>query len=144
MTLVRQIENEVKSDIRTARKYHLPWWAMLAIIIGTVLVASLFDYFGKLNLALPALNSILVLSFIIFLKRKFWQKRWFWLTMTIVATLNVLLLPYVPWGEKWVPAIAIAGVNIIGFFAILAILALVERFAEGRIVKTHGRRRPPQ
>lgn len=124
--------SEIKRDLKSARKYHLPPWAMLGIIVGTALGGSLFDYFGRLDLAGPTFNSILVLGFVVILKRRLWQNTWFWSTMTIIAALNILLLLYVPWSTQWVPSLVIAGIDTIGLLAILWILELIEKLAEGR------------
>lgn len=122
--------SEVKNDLRLARKYHLPPWAIASIVIGTVLGGSLLDHFGRLDLAGPTFNSILVLGFVMFLKRRLWRNWWFWLTIAILAGLIVLLLLYVPWGVGWVPSLVIAGMDTIGLLAILWVIALVEKFAE--------------
>jgi hypothetical protein len=125
------IADEIRADIRSVRKIRLPWWALLCLGIGSFLAAWLFDHLGRFNLVLPALNCIFVLGFTVAVKRK--QKRhvWFWGTMAILAVLHVPLVLFVPWTTKWVPALAIAIIDSADLIAMLAILAVVERFMAG-------------
>ena len=91
-------------------------------------IAWLFDDFGKLGLALPTLNSIAVLGFMLVLKRKLWRHAWFWGTMAVIAALHVPLILFGPWWTRWVPALAIAVVDSLDFCLILWILAVVAKF----------------
>ena len=61
------------------------------------------------------------------LKRKLWRQPWFWGTMAAIAALHVPLILFVPWGTKWVPAVAIAVIDSADFRLILWILAVVEK-----------------
>lgn len=124
--------SEVKNDLKSARNFHWPWWSVVGGIIGLQPIIWLFYRFGRVELFLPTFNSIVVLGFVIAVKRKLWRDAWFWVTMTIVATLNAVLILYVPWGTKWVPALAIAGLDTIGVCAILWILAAIGKFVQGR------------
>src|ERR1700737_972870 len=87
-----RLATEIKGDIRAARKIRLPWWALLCLGIGSFLAAWLFDRFGRLTLALPMLNSILVLGFTVAVRRKLRGRAWFWITMTVLAALHVPLI----------------------------------------------------
>ena len=120
--------NDVGNEIKAAKKLRLPWWGVLCGIVGSFLCAWLFDNFGKLDLVLPALNSIAVLGFMLVLKRKLWRHAWFWGIMAVIAALHVPLVLFVPWGSKWVPALAIAAIDSLDFCLILWILAIVEKF----------------
>lgn len=122
------LANDVRSDIKAAKKLRLPWWGVLCGIIGAFLCAWLFDNFGKLELVLPILNSIAVLGFMLVLKRKIWRYAWFWGIMALIAALHVPLILFVPWGTRWVPALAIAVIDSVDFCLILWILAIVGRF----------------
>jgi len=116
---------DIKNDIREAKKIRLPWWVLLCLGIGSLPVYWLFDHFGRLNTSLPMLNSILVLGFILVLKRKLRRRAWFWITMTILAALHVPLVLFVPWTTRWVPALAIAAIDSADLIVMLAILAAV-------------------
>ncbi len=122
------LANDVRSDIQAAKKLRLPWWGVLCLIIGSFLCAWLFDNFGKLELVVPILNSILVLGFMLVLKRKLWRNAWFWGTMVVIAALHVPLILFVPWTTRWVPALAIAVIDSVDFCLILWILAVVGKF----------------
>ena len=122
------LTNDVRGEIKAAKKLRMPWWAVVCVIIISFLCAQLFDRFGKLNLVLPILNSIGVLGFIIAFKRKLWPHAWFWGTIAVVGALHVPLILFVPWTTKWVPALAIAVIDSVDFCLILWILAIVEKF----------------
>jgi hypothetical protein len=125
------LAREVKGDIAAAKKMRLPWWALLCIGVGALPVYWLFSRFGRLYLALPILNGAVVLGFILALKRSLWPRAWFWVAMAIIAALHVALIVYVPWTGRWVPALAIAGIDSIDFCAILWLLDAVGRLVDG-------------
>ncbi len=125
------LADEIKGDIRAAKKIRLPWWALLCLGIGSFLAAWLFDHLGKFNLVLPTLNCIFVLGFTVAVKRKLKRHAWFWGTMAILVALHVPLVLFVPWTTKWIPALLIAAIDSADLIVMLAILAVVERFMEG-------------
>lgn len=117
--------NDIRHDIKAARKIWLPWWAVLCIIIGALPIYWLFDHFGRFDIALPTLNSIAVLGFTIAVKWKLRFRGWFWATIAVLAGIHVPLVLFVPWTTKWVPAIAIAAIDSADLVVMLAILAIV-------------------
>jgi hypothetical protein len=125
------LANEIKGDIKAARKIRLPWWALLCLGVGSFLAAWLFDHLGKFDLVLPIINGILILGFTVAVKWKLRRHSWFWGTMTILAALHVPLILFVPWTTKWVPALAIAAIDSADLIVMLAILVIVERFMGG-------------
>jgi hypothetical protein len=122
------LADDVRSDIKTAKKLRMPGWVVVCVVIASFLCAWLFDNFGKLELVLPILNSILVLGFMLILKRKLWRYAWFWGTMAVIAALHVPLILFFPWTTRWFPALAIAVIDSADFCLILWILAVVEKF----------------
>ena len=138
------IASDVRRDIKAAKRRRLPRRAILPGIAVGSLCAWLFDRFGILNLFLPIWNCVAVLGFMLALKRNLWPRAWFWVAMTFIAALHVALILYVPWGTKWVPALAIAGIDSIDFCAILWLLDAVGWFVDGPGVaggrKGRGRR----
>lgn len=125
-----QLANDIKSDVKAAKKIRLPWWGVLCVIIGSLPIFWLFDHFESLNLALPALNSIGMLGLAIAVKWKLRRHVWFWITMTIFAALHVPLIVFVPWTTKWVPAFAIAAIDSADLIVMLAILSVIGKFFE--------------
>jgi hypothetical protein len=125
-----RVATEFKNDIKAAKKIRLPWWVQLCLVVGSALSAALFDHFGRFDLVLPVLNSIIVLGFLVALKWKLRRFVWFWITVTIVAALHVPLILLIPWTTKWVPALAIAGIDTADFCVVLGILLIVGRFVE--------------
>jgi ABC-type multidrug transport system permease subunit len=123
--------NDIKSDIKAAKKIRLPWWGVLTWMAACVPIIWLFDHSGRFDLALPTLVSIGMLGFVIAVKRKLRRHGWFWGTMAILAALHVPLILFVPWTTKWVPALAIAGIGSADVCLMLAILAVVAKFMEG-------------
>lgn len=126
-----QLADEIRSDIRAAKKMHLPWWGILCAIIGSLPILWLFDHLGKQNLFLPTFNCIGMLSFATALKWKLKQHAWFWFIMAIIVALHVPLILFVPWTTKWVPALAIGAIDSVDLVVILAIVSTVEGFMEG-------------
>jgi hypothetical protein len=125
------IASDIRKDSKAAKKVRLPWWGVLCGIIGSTLSAWVFDHFGRLDLALPTLVSIAMLSFAIAIKWKLRRRMWFWLTMLALAALHVPLVLFVPWTTSWVPAPVTILFAIADLIAMLAILSVVGRFIEG-------------
>ena len=75
--------------------------------------------------------TIAVLAFTIAVKWKLRQRVWFWITMTVIAALHVLLISSVPWTTEWVPALVITPIIIVDFYGILWILSVVGKFMKG-------------
>ena len=125
------LANEIKDDIKAARKIRLPWWALLCLGIGSFLAAWLFDHLRRFDLVLPALNSVFVLGFTVAVKWKLRRHAWFWGTVAILAALHIPLILFVPWTTKWVPALLIAAIDSADLILMLAILFVVAKFMEG-------------
>jgi hypothetical protein len=129
--LAHDVEMDVKNDIKAAKKIpRLPWWAVLCVIIISILMDWLFYHLGRFNLALPTLDGIVVFGLVIAVKWTLRRRVWFWITMTGIAALHILLILYVPWTTKWVPAAAIAGIVTIDVCVVFVILAVVEKLLE--------------
>ena len=125
------IIQDIKNDIKDAKKIRLPWWVLLCLAIGSLPIYWFFYHFGRFDLALPMLNCILVLGFLIALKRKLWPHAWFWITMAVLAALHVPLILFVHWTTMWVPALAIAVIDSGDLILMLAILAVVGKLVDG-------------
>jgi hypothetical protein len=119
---------DIKNDIRDAKKIRIPWWGVLLWMAACGLIEWLLIGLGKMDLALPTLNSIAVVGFAIALKRKLGRHAWFWGIMAVIAAFHVPLVLFVPWGSKWVPALAIAALDSLDLCLIFWILAIVGKF----------------
>jgi hypothetical protein len=121
---------QLDNDPKPAKQMRLPWWGVLCWMIGCAVIVLLLDHLGRFDLARPALYSIGMLGVAIAIKWKLRQHMWFWITMAVVVALHVLLLLFVPWNTKWVPAIVIIPIGIADLYAMLAILSVVGKFVE--------------
>lgn len=131
LQLAKEIEKDVKTDIKAAKKIpRLPWRDLLYLIIVALPIMWLFDHFGKPELYSPVTASIVVLGFVLVLKWKWARRTWFWITMAVVIGLHVPLILFVPWPTRWVPAPVWAGLATIDMVVVLAIVDTVGRFLE--------------
>jgi hypothetical protein len=122
---------KVRNDIKAAQKLRLPWWGVLSWMAFCLPVVWLCDHFGRLNMALPILNCIAVLCLLVVLRWKLRRHVWFRIAMPLIGALHALLIWYVPWTTKWVPALAIAAIDSADFCLILWVLSAVGRLMEG-------------
>ena len=125
------ISTEVRNDIKAAQKLRLPWWGVLTWMAFSLPVVWFCDQFGRLNMALPVLNCVAVLALLIVLRWKLRYHVWFWIAMIIITMLHALLVWYIPWTTKWVPALAIAAIDSVDFCLLLWLFAAVGRLMEG-------------
>jgi hypothetical protein len=133
-----RLAKEIARDIKAARKIRLPWWLILGIVIISMPIYGLFDYFGDLAIALPLVNVAIVLSFAVAVKWSLRRMPWFWGVVTVIAALHAAVTLSIQWTTSWVPALAIAGVDSLDLVAIIAVVDVVgrafERPARGRAV----------
>ena len=119
--------DDIRNDIAEARGLRLPRRYLLLVMLGSLPIYWLFNYFGRLNMALPVLNCVAVFGFLIALKWKLRRCCWFWGVMIFIAALHVPLIMFIPWTNNWVPALAIGLIDSADFCVIVGILAAVER-----------------
>jgi hypothetical protein len=124
------INTEVRNDIKAAQKLRLPWWGVLTWMAFCLPVVWLCDQFGRLNMSLPVLNCVAILTLLIALRWKLRYHVWFWIAMLIITMLHALLVWYIPWTTKWVPALAIAAIDSADFCLLLWLLTAVGRLME--------------
>jgi hypothetical protein len=113
------------------KQMRLPWWGVLCVIFGTVLLALLFVYSGRFDLARPSLISVAMVALAIVMRWKLRKHLWFWITMTFLAAFHLPLVLFVPWTTKWIPAIVIAPFGIADLYAMLWVISVVGKFMEG-------------
>jgi hypothetical protein len=124
---------QVRNDIKAAQKVWLPWRVLLPLGAVFLVVIMTCDHFGRLNMSLPLINCIGVFGLFIYLKWGLRREPLFWITIAVLAALHALLLWYLPWTSKWVPAATIAGISSIDFCLMLWILAAVETLVPHRV-----------
>ena len=122
-------------DIITAedKKTRLPWSGVLCVIFGAIPLILLFAHFGKSAFALPTLDSAAMVAIVIAMRWQLRRHLWFWMTMTVFAALHLALVLFVPWTDKWNPAIVIIPLGIADLYAMLWILSAVRT----RVKATH-------
>lgn len=121
----------LRQDIRAAKQVRLPRRAILPGIVVCTLFAWLSDYFGRLDLALPAMESIAMLAFVIAVKWKLHGRAWFWIGTAILAGLHAVLVLSVSWTTRWIPAPVIVPFALIDVLAMFLVLAALEELVEG-------------
>jgi hypothetical protein len=113
------------------RKLRLPWWGVLSVILGALVVLIFFDHFGQLALARPTMISAATVIIAIAMRWRLKRHVWFWIAIIVLAALHVPLILFVPWTTKWVPALAIIPIGIADLYIILWVLSAVGKFMEG-------------
>ena len=126
------LKNDVKNDLKAARQMRLPWWGVLCLIIGAIPILWLFNHFGRSDLARPVLYSVGMVGVAVAIEWRLRRHVWFWITMGVLGALHVLLILYIPWDTKWVPAVVIIPIGIADLYTMLAIFSIVGRFAAAR------------
>ena len=124
------LSTDVKNDIKAAQKIWLPWWAVLTCMAVSLPVILLFDHFGRPEVAIPTLGSVGVIGFVLYLKWRLKGHAWFWVLMAIIAVLHALLMWYVPWTKKWIPALASAAIASVDLCVILWAISAIGRLIE--------------
>lgn len=127
----RHVSKAVNRDIKEAKKIWLPWQAVLCLMVFFELCYVLLKHYGVVYLYRPILNSVGVFGFLFYLKWRLRQHGWFWITMTAVAALHVLLILFVPWTNNWVPALVTAGIDSLDICLVFWILGVVEELTGG-------------
>ncbi len=126
-----RLAGDTKNNIKAVQQMRLPWWGVLSWMAGCALIVWPFYHLGRLDLARPALYSIGMLGVAIAIKWKLRRHVWFWITMTFLAALHILLILFVPGTTKWVPAIVIIPIGIADLYAVLWVLSAVGKLMEG-------------
>jgi len=125
------LKEDIKSEIKEAKRFRLPWRILWCLAIGVASIRLLLVHFGKSTIALPTSSYILVVGFTIALKPKLRRRLWFWITMTVITALHVPLILFVPWPTTWLPPLEIASIVSVDLILVLAILVVVQKLVEG-------------
>ncbi|WP_446743085.1 hypothetical protein [Silvibacterium acidisoli] len=119
----------MQNELADEKQLKLPWWGVLCVIFGAMPLFFLFHYFGKASLGRPALYSTAMICIAVAMRWRLRREVWFWATVAAITVLHVLLVLFVPWGTKWVPAIIITPIAIADLY-----LMLVAFTAVGKLV----------
>ena len=117
--------------IKEDKQMRLGWRGVLSVMLGTILLAIPFLYFGRLNLALPSFVSIAMIALAITMRWKLRRHVWFWVTMTLLAALHLPFILFIPWTTKWIPAVVIAPFGVLDLHAMIWTLAVVGKYMDG-------------
>ncbi|MGA7343820.1 MAG: hypothetical protein WBE72_05110 [Terracidiphilus sp.] len=128
---LRQVSKGVKNDLNEAKKIWLPWPAVFCLFVLAFVFIRVLHAHGLEYLYRPIWNAVAVFGFLFFLKWRLRRYAWFWITMTAVVALHVLLILVVPWTNKWVPALVTAGIDSLDLCLVFWILGIVEDLAGG-------------
>ena len=126
-----QVAEIVKSDIKEAKKIWLPFPAVLCLMVLFELCYVLLKHYGMVHLYRPILNGAGVFGFLLYLKWRLRRYAWFWVTMTAVLALHVLLISVIPWTNNWVPALTTAGIDSLDLCLVFWILGIIEVLVGG-------------
>lgn len=112
------------------RQMRLPWWGVLCVMVGAFPLFFLFDHYGKLAIARPTLCSVAIIIITIAMRWKLKGHVWFWITMAFLAALHVPLILFIPWTDKWIPALVVIPIGIADSYAMLWVVSVVGKFME--------------
>ena len=118
------------SATRGKKPMTLPWWGVLCVIIGSMLISLMLYLFGRFDLALPTTCGVGMLGLAIAMRWRLTRQAWFWITMAVIAALQVPLILFLPWTTQWVPAYVVTPFAMADLFVTLAILSIVGKFVE--------------
>ena len=125
------LKSDVRKDIRAAQQIRPPLWLLLSIGVLCFPLYWGFDRVGKLNDAIPIIDSAVALGFIVYVKWNLHQKSWFWITFAVLSIIHGIVIWFVPWTSGWTPAL-IAGVIVSADISLMLwIVAVIRRRVEG-------------
>jgi hypothetical protein len=123
---------QLGSKMTDAKLKPLPWWGVLAIMLGGLPLVLLFVHYGKLAFALPTLDSVAVIAFAIVLRWRLRRYAWFWMAVALFVVLHTLVILFVPWTTQWIPAFLLAPIVFADLYSMLAMLSAIEKFMANR------------
>ena len=89
--------DDYKSEINAAKQIRLAGWRLVCWMVICAMIIRPLGHSGRLDLALPILNSIAVIGVVVALNWKMRRRVWFWIAITIIAALHVPLIMFIPW-----------------------------------------------
>ena len=136
-TLTRRKRHHIwdipKQDKAELKRMRLPGWAFLPLFLTGLCAAWLFYRMGRPELMMPVLATVVAFVLVLVVKWRLRHYVWFWVTITVLAALHIVMLWLVPWTKKWVPATTTTGIAIIDIFAMLAIISVIGNLLRSEI-----------
>jgi len=80
--------------------------------------------------ARPVLCNVAMLGIAIAIKWKLRRRLWFWITVIVLVAIHSTLILLIPWTTKWIPALVVIPFAMADLYAVLAVIAFVERIVE--------------
>jgi hypothetical protein len=112
------------------RQMRLPLWGYPCVLVGAFLLFALFDHFGKLAFARPAIFSVSIIIITVAMRWNLKGNVWFWITMAFLAALHVPLILLIPWTTKWIPVLVVIPIGIADSYAMLWVVSVVRTYME--------------
>ena len=102
----------------------LLWSIALAIITSPVCLV--FYYFGEPGKGRAAWFFLIVLVISAKVRWELRKHSWFWVTIAAIAIVESLMVMYVPWTSKWIPAFVLIPFALVDCLVVLRIIQTVE------------------
>ena len=102
------------------------WRLRLMITLGVIVVLCIFSYFGRMDLARPAVFSGGMIWFAVAIYwrlRKFW---WFWAAVATVVGLHIYLILRIQWDQEWISWLVIMPIALADFGLVVGFFKLIE------------------
>jgi hypothetical protein len=84
-------------------------------------------------MALPLISCVTVLALLIYIKWGLRRQPLFWTMILLLALVHAVLIWYIPWTSRWVPALVTAGISSLDFYLMLWILVAIEMRLHERV-----------
>jgi predicted permease len=101
-------------------------WAL----VGMALTSPIFFFFeqrGEAGIGRAAWICAGMFFIAIKMRWQFKNRGWFWITIACLMAVHVPLIMYVPWTDRWIPAVAILPIGVADLLLILGSFSLVEK-----------------
>jgi hypothetical protein len=127
--------NDLKKLLKKNRQMKLTWNEGFALFGVTIVVALLFGHFGVFGLARPTLISLVVIAIAVKVNWKLRDRVWFWSVISSAAAYHILLIMFIPWTVRWIPALVVAPILFADLVLLLWIIIVFERRFEKSAAK---------
>jgi hypothetical protein len=107
---------------------------LVPLIALSFLFAAALDHFGILELFWPIIFTTSIAVFTVWGHWELKRRPWFWLTIAAVAAAHIAFFYFFgwPWGNRWVPAMTIAGLCNIDLIGVFALVYFIEKLVGDR------------